>query len=38
VRNPTSVTEPLCAYIRENYREVQQPVPEHFGYALWKHK
>lgn len=38
VRNPTSVTEPLCAFIRENYHEAQQPVPEHFGYALWQHK
>ena len=36
VRNPDSVLEPVCTYIRTHYRVAIPASPEHFGYALWR--
>ncbi len=36
VRNPGSILEPVCTYIRTQYRIAIPASPEHFGYALWR--
>ena len=35
-RNPGSILEPVCTYIRTHYRVAVPASPEHFGYSLWR--
>jgi hypothetical protein len=35
VAHPESVRDPICDYIRENYRVEQEPSPQTFWYGLW---
>jgi hypothetical protein len=33
--HPVSLTEPLCAYVRQNYHLQERGLNDHFGYSLW---